>query len=193
MQRVASTPNLANSKPFNNQQNSVKSSSFAGATSGGIKGIQSTPAISNIRTAPTQQTIPTPNPTQTQNSTTQQAHFIQPSKSTTQSTTPSTTPVSLAPQFVNPKSVPASVQSPSVQQEATEPQDSQTSAGLVRTPVVQSEEERGRPISRKAENVQRLSSIKLRRTQSNRRIESRDSSGWVSLDLSMSDWPTNQK
>ena len=184
MQRVASTPNLANSKPFNNQQNSVKSSSFAGATSGGIKGIQSTPAISNIRTAPTQQTIPTPNPTQTQNSTTQQAHFIQPSKSTTQSTTP----VSLAPQFLNPKTAPVPVQP-----QVTQPQDPQPSAEPIRTPVVQSEEERGRPISRKAENVQRLSSIKLRRTQSNRRIESRDSSGRVSLDLSMPDWSTNQK
>merc|ERR1712131_481200 len=42
--------------------------------------------------------------------------------------------------------------------------------------VVQSEDDRGRPTSRKAENVQRLSSIKLRRTQSNRRIESRDNS-----------------
>ena len=183
MQRVASTPNLANSKPFNNQQNSVKSSSFAGATSGGIKGIQSTPAISNIRTAPTQ---PTPNPTQNQNPTTQQPHFIQPSKSTTQSTTPSTTPVSLAPQFVNPKTGPVPVQP-----QGTQPQDPQPSAEPIRTPVVQSEEERGRPISRKAENVQRLSSIKLRRTQSNRRIESRDSSGWVSLGFSASDWSTN--
>ena len=171
LQRVASTPNLENSRSQVDQSNSVKSSSF---TSGGlISGIQSTPKISNIRTAPTNPNLITPNSTQSHsvNSPPQQPQYIQSPKSTTQ--------VPLAPQFVNPKSVPAPT--PSVQALPSQPQQSAQSAEPVRTQsIVQSEEERGRSISRKAENVQRLSSIKLRRTQSNRRIESRDNSGWFS-------------
>ena len=179
IQRVASTPNLVNSPKLSiNPSNSVKSSSF---TSGGsISGIQSTPKISNIRTAPTPNTTPNttanstpnsaPNLTLNQPQQTQSIH-------SPQTTTPGTTQVPLAPQFVNPKSVPATAPSPSVQPQ-TPPQPS---VEPIRTPAVQSEEERGRPTSRKAENVQRLSSIKLRRTQSNRRIESRDNSGWFSF------------
>lgn len=170
IQRVASTPNLVNSPKLSiNPSNSVKSSSFS---SGGlISGIQSTPKISNIRTAPTQNSTPNPTPNSAPNLTpTQQPQPIHSPKTTT----PGTTQVSLAPQFVNPKSVPATVQS----QQQSSPQPS---VEPIRTPVVQSEDERGRPTSRKAENVQRLSSIKLRRTQSNRRIESRDNSGWFSF------------
>jgi len=165
IQRVASTPNLVNSPKLSiNPSNSVKSSSFS---SGGlISGIQSTPKISNIRTAPTQNSTPNPTPNSAPNLTpTQQPQSIHSPKTTT----PGTTQVPLAPQFVNPKSVPAAVQS----QQQSSPQPS---VEPIRTPVVQSEDERGRPTSRKAENVQRLSSIKLRRTQSNRRIESRDNS-----------------
>ena len=91
-----------------------------------------------------------------------------------QTTTPGTTQVPQAPQFVNPKSVPAIV--PSKPQSPPQP-----SVEPIQTPAVQSEDERGRPTSRKAENVQRLSSIKLRRTQSNKRIESRDNSGRFSF------------
>ena len=170
IQRVASTPNLVNSPKLSiNPSNSVKSSSFS---SGGlISGIQSTPKISNIRTAPTQNSTPNPTPNSAPNLTpTQQPQSIHSPKTTT----PGTTQVPLAPQFVNPKSVPAAVQS----QQQSSPQPS---VEPIRTPVVQSEDERGRPTSRKAENVQRLSSIKLRRTQSNRRIESRDNSGWFSF------------
>lgn len=174
IQRVASTPNLVNSPKLSiNPSNSVKSSSFS---SGGlISGIQSTPKISNIRTAPTPNPTSNPTPNSTTNSApnltpTQQPQLIHSPKATT----PGTTQVPLAPQFVNPKSVPATVQS--------QPQSSpQPSVEPVRTSAVQSEDERGRPTSRKAENVQRLSSIKLRRTQSNRRIESRDNSGWFSF------------
>ena len=174
IQRVASTPNLVNSPKLSiNPSNSVKSSSFS---SGGlISGIQSTPKISNIRTAPTSNPTSNPTPNSTTNSApnltpTQQPQLIHSPKATT----PGTTRVPLAPQFVNPKSVPATVQS--------QPQSSpQPSVEPVRTSAVQSEDERGRPTSRKAENVQRLSSIKLRRTQSNRRIESRDNSGWFSF------------
>ena len=170
IQRVASTPNLVNSPKLSiNPSNSVKSSSFS---SGGlISGIQSTPKISNIRTAPTQNSTPNPTPNSAPNLTpTQQPQLIHSPKATT----PGTTQVPLAPQFVNPKSVPATVQS----QQQSPPK---SSVEPTRTPVVQSEDERGRPTSRKAENVQRLSSIKLRRTQSNRRIESRDNSGWFSF------------
>lgn len=170
IQRVASTPNLVNSPKLSiNPSNSVKSSSFS---SGGlISGIQSTPKISNIRTAPTQNSTPNPTPNSAPNLTpTQQPQSIHSPKTAT----PGTTQVPLAPQFVNPKSVLAAVQS----QQQSSPQPS---VEPVRTPVVQSEDERGRPTSRKAENVQRLSSIKLRRTQSNRRIESRDNSGWFSF------------
>ena len=174
IQRVASTPNLVNSPKLSiNPSNSVKSSSFS---SGGlISGIQSTPKISNIRTAPTPNPTSNPTPNSTTNSApnltpTQQPQLIHSPKATT----PGTKQVPLAPQFVNPKSVPATVQS--------QPQSSpQPSVEPVRTSTVQSENERGRPTSRKAENVQRLSSIKLRRTQSNRRIESRDNSGWFSF------------
>ena len=174
IQRVASTPNLVNSPKLSiNPANSVKSSSFS---SGGlISGIQSTPKISNIRTAPTPNPTSNPTPNSTTNSApnltpTQQPQLIHSPKATT----PGTKQVPLAPQFVNPKSVPATVQS--------QPQSSpQPSVEPVRTSAVQSEDERGRPTSRKAENVQRLSSIKLRRTQSNRRIESRDNSGWFSF------------
>ena len=179
IQRVASTPNLVNSPKLSinsgNSANSVKSSSFS---SGGlISGIQSTPKISNIRTAPPPN--PTPNPTAnpTPNSAPnltsnpiQQPQLIH----SPQTTTPGTTQVPIAPQFGNPKSVPATV--PSKPQSPPQP-----SVEPVQAPAVQSEDERGRPTSRKAENVQRLSSIKLRRTQSNRRIESRDNSGWFSF------------
>ena len=177
IQRVASTPNLVNSpNPVNspklpiNSANSVKSSSFS---SGGlISGIQSTPKISNIRTAPPPNPTANPTPNSAPNLTsnpTQQPQFIH----SPQTTTPGNTQIPLAPQFVNPKSVPATV--PSKPQSPPQP-----SVEPIQTPAVQSEDERGRPTSRKAENVQRLSSIKLRRTQSNRRIESRDNSGWFS-------------
>ena len=171
IQRVASTPNLVNSPKLSiNSANSVKSSSFS---SGGlISGIQSTPKISNIRTAPPPNPTPNSAPNLASNPT-QQPQFIH----SPQTTTPGTTQVPLAPQFVNPKSVPATATPPSVQPQSPP----QTSVEPVQTPAVQTEDERGRPTSRKAENVQRLSSIKLRRTQSNRRIESRDNSGWFSF------------
>ena len=102
---------------------------------------------------------------------TQQPQFIH----SPQTTTKSTTKVPLVPQFINPKSVSATTQSPSVQSQSPR----QPSVEPIQMLAVQSMDERGRPTSREAENVQRLSSMELMDWTQNDSILSKAYDEWI--------------